>query len=165
MWHTHRITIESEVPVSGEKEKAALIRRAVRETLTVEGVTIPCEVNVLLTNHEGIQEINREQREIDAPTDVLSFPMLELTPGVPPQAGEWEEPDTGLTMLGDMVLNLNRVEDQAEEYGHSQKRELAYLVVHSVLHLLGYDHLDEGAQKAQMRTREDAVMEALSILR
>ena len=70
-----------------------------------------------------------------------------------------------LTMLGDMVLNLNRVEEQAKEYGHSQKRELAYLVVHSVLHLLGYDHLDEGAQKAQMRTREDAVMEALSILR
>ncbi len=162
---THRITVEAEVPVTSLADKAALIRKAVKTALEAEGGTVLCEISVLLTDDTGIQEINREQRGIDAPTDVLSFPMLELTPGTPLHTTEWAEPDTGLTYLGDMVLSLDRIAAQAVEYGHSQQRELAYLTVHSVLHLLGYDHLDEEAQKAQMRGREEAIMALLEIPR
>lgn len=162
MWTSHRITIDAEVPVSGAKDKAALIRKVIKVTLLEEGVLVPCEINVLLTKDEGIQEINLEQRGIDAPTDVLSFPMLELAPGEKPEE-TWKDPGTGLVVLGDMVLNLDRMQEQAKEYGHSMKRELCYLVVHSVLHLLGYDHLDEGEEKAKMRAREEAILETLGI--
>ena len=107
------------------------------------------------------------KRQIDAATDVLSFPMLELTPGTPPDGtGEDElDPETGLCPLGDMVISMEHVAAQAKEYGHSNRRELAYLVVHSVLHLLGYDHLDEGPQKKQMRAREEAILAELGITR
>ena len=124
-------------------------------------------MDVLLTTNEGIREINLEQRQIDAATDVLSFPMLELTPGVPP-TGEGEDeldPETGLCCLGDMVISVERAKEQAAEFGHSIQRELAYLAVHSVLHLLGYDHLDEGPQKARMRAREEAILEGLGVTR
>lgn len=162
MWTSHRITIDAEVPVSGLKDKAALIRKVIKAALSEEGVLVPCEINVLLTQDEGIREINVEQRGIDAPTDVLSFPMLELTPGDKPEEA-WKDPGTGLVALGDMVVNLDRMQEQAKEYGHSMKRELCYLVVHSVLHLLGYDHLDEGEEKAKMRAREEAILETLGI--
>ena len=122
----------------------------------------PCEIDVLLTNDAGIHQINREMRQVDRPTDVLSFPEFELTPGELPTT-EDADPGTGLVPLGDMVLSTERVAAQAKEYGHSNRRELAYLVVHSVLHLLGYDHLDEGAQKAQMREREEAIMAELGL--
>lgn len=89
---------------------------------------------------------------VDRPTDVLSFPMFELSPGEKPRA-EWADPDTGKVFLGDMVISLERANEQAEEYGHSLERELCYLTVHSVLHLLGYDHLDEGPMKRQMREK------------
>ena len=128
---------------------------------------LDCEVDVLLTTDEGIREINLEQREVDAATDVLSFPMLELTPGVPP-TGEGEDeidPETGLCPIGDMVISVERAKAQAAEFGHSVEREIAYLAVHSVLHLLGYDHLDEGPQKAQMRAREEAILEGLGVTR
>ncbi len=162
MWTSHRITIDAEVPVSGLKDKAALIRKVIKAVLSEEGILVPCEINVLLTKDEGIREINVEQRGIDAPTDVLSFPMLELTPGDKPEEA-WKDPGTGLVALGDMVLNLDRMQEQAKEYGHTMKRELCYLVVHSVLHLLGYDHLDEGEEKAKMRAREEAILETLGI--
>ena len=165
MWTTHRMSIETEVAVSGLKAKATLIRKVIRAALEAEGVTIPCEVNILFTDDRGMAEINLEQRGIDAPTDVLSFPMLELSPGQPPQDGAWADPGTGLTPLGDMVLNLDRLAEQARAYGHSDKRELCYLTVHSVLHLLGYDHLDEGAEKARMRSREEAILADLGIPR
>lgn len=162
MWTSHRITIDAEVPVSGLKEKAAQIRKVIKAVLLEEGIASPCEINVLLTDDEGIREINREQREIDAPTDVLSFPMLELSSGDKPDEA-FKDPGTGLIALGDMVLNLDRMKEQAAEFGHSRKRELCYLVVHSVLHLLGYDHLDEGNEKARMREREEAILGTLGI--
>lgn len=165
MWTSHRITVEAEAPVSNQKEKAALIRKAIRAVLEAERVKPPCEVNVLLTDDDGIREINAQQRQIDQETDVLSFPMLELVPGHPLEKGAWADPGTGLTALGDMVLNLNRMQQQAAEYGHSVNRELCYLVVHSTLHLLGYDHLDEGPMKAQMREREEAILSELGINR
>ena len=159
----HYIPITADVPGVSEGQRA-LIRKVIRTALAAEGVDFPCEVDVCVTSDEGIHQINREMRGVDRPTDVLSFPAFDLHPGELP--GE-EDADvaTGLVPLGDMCLSLERVQAQAREYGHSNRRELAYLVVHSVLHLLGYDHLDEGPQKAQMRAREDAIMEELGILR
>lgn len=161
----HDIYMDWELP--GQNPYRPLLTRVITAALEAEGVKIPCSVDVLLTNDEGIREINLEQREIDAATDVLSFPMLELTPGTPPDGtGEDEEdPETGLCPLGDMVISVERAKVQAAEFGHSVERELAYLTVHSVLHLLGYDHLDEGPEKARMRAREEAILEGIGVTR
>ena len=103
-------------------------------------------------------EINRTSRNIDSATDVLSFPMFELAPGeLPADWTEYEDPDTGLVPLGDMCISLERAIAQAKEFGHTTRREVGYLTIHSMLHLLGYDHLDEGPQKRQMRAREEAI--------
>ena len=137
---------------------SSIIRRCVEQTLLSEGVTVPCEINVLITDDVGIQGINQASRNIDKPTDVLSFPMFELEAGNPPE--DWSaylDPETGLCPLGDMCISLKRAKAQAKEFGHSEKREIGYLTIHSMLHLLGYDHLDEGPQKAQMRAREEAI--------
>lgn len=134
------------------------IRRCIRQTLDAEGIRVPCEINVLVTNNSGIQTINRESRNIDAPTDVLSFPMFQLEAGNPPQDWtEYQDPATGLVPLGDMCISLERAQAQAQEFGHSVRREVGYLTIHSMLHLLGYDHLDEGEQKKQMRRQEEAI--------
>ena len=126
---------------------------------------VPCELDVTLTDDAAIHAINREQRGVDRATDVLSFPMNELTPGAfDPDACEWDY-ETERAMLGDMVISLEHVAAQAKEYGHSNRRELAYLVTHSVLHLLGYDHLDEGPMKAQMREHEERIMTLLELER
>ena len=137
---------------------SANIRKCIQETLKAEGVTVPCEINILVTDNAGIQVINRESRKIDAPTDVLSFPMFQLEAGNPPQDwSEYQDPATGLVPLGDMCISLERAVAQAQEFGHSVRREVGYLTIHSMLHLLGYDHLDEGPQKRQMRSREEAI--------
>lgn len=164
MRKTHYIPITADVPGAANDANCALIRRTIRTALAAEGLTAPCEVDVLLTDDGGIHEINRELRQVDRPTDVLSFPEFELTPGQLP-GPEDADPGTGLIPLGDMVLSMERVAAQAREYGHSKRRELSYLVTHSVLHLLGYDHLDEGPMKAQMRAREEAVMALLGLER
>lgn len=163
MRKTHDIPVEADIPGINDGLRA-FIRRVVRTALASEGVTLPCEVDVFVTNDRGIHAINLEQRGVDAPTDVLSFPALELRPGEPPTAAD-ADPGTGLVPLGDMALSYERASAQAKEYGHSNRRELAYLVTHSVLHLLGYDHLDEGPQKALMREHEEAVMEKLGLER
>ena len=160
----HEILMETEV--DGAEPYAELLRRVIPAALEAEGVPFPCEVDVLFTDDEGIQAINREQRDVDRPTDVLSFPMFNLTPGTPPTLDDVEaDPGTGLVPLGDMVLSLERAQAQGAEYGHGPEREAAYLAVHSVLHLLGYDHLDEGPMKAQMRAREEAILNGLGITR
>ncbi|MCI2058041.1 MAG: rRNA maturation RNase YbeY [Oscillibacter sp.] len=161
----HYIPITADVPGASGESNCALIRKTVRTALEAEGVTVPCEVDVLLTGDEGIRAINREMRNIDRPTDVLSFPEFSYTPGCPPVTEDDADPATGLTPLGDMAISMERVAAQAREYGHSKRRELSYLVVHSVLHLLGYDHLDEGPQKAQMRAREEAILAELQLTR
>ena len=136
----------------------SIIRTCINETLKAEGIAVPCEINVLVTNDEGIQTINKASRNIDKPTDVLSFPMFNLTAGAPPQDwSEYIDPGTGLCPLGDMCISLERAVAQAKEYGHSTKREVGYLTIHSMLHLLGYDHMDEGEQKRRMRGREEAI--------
>lgn len=159
----HYIPVTSDVPGVSDSMKS-LVRKAVRTALAAEGVDFPCEIDVSITNDKTIQRINREMREVDRPTDVLSFPSFDLAPGELPGT-EDADPATDLVPLGDMVISLERVRAQAKEYGHSNRRELGYLVVHSVLHLLGYDHLDEGPQKARMREREEAIMAELGIER
>lgn len=165
MAKNHYIPVTEDVEGLANPRTSALIRKAIRTVLELEGVTAPCEVDVLLTNDQGIHQINLDMREVDRPTDVLSFPEFEFTPGEPPLLEDEDlmDPATGLVPLGDMVISVERARAQAKEYGHPTRRELAYLTVHSVLHLLGYDHLDEGPQKAQMRAREDAIMAELGI--
>ena len=159
----HQILIDTEL--EEEISCRELLERVITAALDAEQVKTPCEVDVLLTDDAGIHEINLEQRKIDRPTDVLSFPMFNYEPGNPPTDDADADPATGLTPLGDMVISLERAQAQAEEFGHPLARELSYLAVHSVLHLLGYDHMDDGPQKAQMRAREEAILGALGITR
>ena len=137
---------------------SAYITKCIEATLQQENIQVPCEINVLVTDDKGIHAINQASRGIDRPTDVLSFPMFQLEAGNPPE--NWDEYldiETGLCPLGDMCISLQRATAQAKEFGHSVKREVGYLTIHSVLHLLGYDHLDEGPMKKQMRGREEAI--------
>lgn len=139
-----------------------IIRQCIEAALEAEKIIVPCEINVLITDDSGIRAINKASRDIDKATDVLSFPMFDLQPGTPPQ--DWTDyldAETGLCPLGDMCINLDRAAAQAREFGHSQRREVGYLTIHSILHLLGYDHLDEGPMKKQMRTREEAIASQL----
>ena len=159
----HEISISADVP-GVDDDLRGFLRGVIRAALEAEGVDVPCEVDVLVTNDTGIRRVNLDMRGVDAPTDVLSFPMFDLAPGDKPSLEE-ADPATGLVPLGDMCLSLERAQAQAEEYGHSSRRELAYLAVHSVLHLLGYDHLDEGPMKEQMRGREEAIMDGLGLPR
>ena len=162
----HRIVIRCEGRSLRDFALKQQISKCITAALAHQGVNTPCEINVLVTDDEGIRAINNAYRKIDKATDVLSFPMFELTAGQLPASWEaYKDPDTGLVPLGDMAISLERVKAQAKEYGHSNRRELAYLVVHSVLHLLGYDHLDEGPQKKQMRAREEAILAELGITR
>ena len=158
----HDIIIETEV--DGVEGYADLLRKVVPAALEAEGVDVPCEVNILFTDDEGIHQVNLEMREVDSATDVLSFPMFDLMPGEKPTE-EDADPGTGLVPLGDMCISVERATAQAAEFGHSVEREICYLAVHSVLHLLGYDHMDEGPMKAQMRGREEAILGALGITR
>ena len=160
----HYIPVNSDLPGGASTGNCALIRKVIRTALAAEGVDFPCEVDVLLTDDAGIHTINREMRQVDRATDVLSFPEFDLTPGELPSPQD-ADPGTGLVPLGDMVISLEHVAAQAKEYGHPRRRELAYLVVHSALHLLGYDHLDEGPEKKQMRAREEAILASLGITR
>ena len=136
----------------------SVIRKCIYTTLDAERISVPCEINVLITDDNGIQIVNRESRNLDKPTDVLSFPMFQLEPGNPPTDWlDYQDPASGLVPLGDMCISLERAVAQAQEFGHSTRREVGYLTIHSMLHLLGYDHLDEGPKKKQMRGREEAI--------
>lgn len=142
------------------------IQSCIEAALKVEGVDVPCEINVLVTDDQTIRVINNEYRKIDKATDVLSFPMFELTPGEKPESWEpYLDPETGAVPLGDMAISLEHAKRQAEEYGHSLKREVGYLTIHSVLHLLGYDHVDEGPMKKQMRAREETILAEIELPR
>lgn len=136
----------------------SIIKKCISAVLEAEKIDTRCEINVLVTNDKGIRTINKASRDIDKATDVLSFPMFQFEAGDPP--ADWSEyidPETNMCPLGDMAISLERAIAQAEEYGHSVRREVGYLTIHSMLHLLGYDHLDEGPQKAQMRKREEEI--------
>lgn len=132
-----------------------LIRRCCHAVLELEKFEEPAEISVTFTDNEGIRELNKQYRGIDAPTDVLSFPMGEN--------GEYDTNlETGAKILGDVVISVEKAVEQAEAYGHTLQREIGYLTAHSVLHLLGYDHV-ENMDKVRMREKEEYVMEALGL--
>ena len=162
----HRIVVTFEKPSLGNFAVKNHIKKCILAALRCEGVSAPCEINVFVCGDETIRAINKSSREIDKATDVLSFPMFTLTPGAPPASwGEFEDPGTGLVPLGDMAISLERAAQQAKEFGHSTKREVGYLTIHSILHLLGYDHVDEGPMKRQMRAREEAILADIELSR
>ena len=144
-------------------------RQVIEGVLDMEDCPYETQVNVLLTDNEGIREYNREYRSIDRETDVLSFPNLEFeTPGVYEVKEEQEadcfDPDTGELILGDIIISVDRVAEQAESYGHSQRREFAFLVAHSMLHLSGYDHMESEEAKV-MEAKQEQVLQKLGITR
>ena len=133
-----------------------LIRKACTATLELEGFEKPAEVDVTIVDDESIREINLEQRNLDKSTDVLSFPLGE--------DGVWDQnPSTRAYMLGDIVISAETALRQADLYGHSTQREIAFLTVHSILHLLGYDHVNGGIEQAVMREKEEEVLKALGL--
>lgn len=137
---------------------SSMIKRCINTTLAEQKVNVPCEINVLVTDDAGIRVINNASRNIDKATDVLSFPMFSFDEGnLPDDWDDYVDPETDLCPLGDMAISFQRASEQASEFGHSIQREIGYLTIHSMLHLLGYDHLDEGLQKARMREREELI--------
>lgn len=145
-----------------------LAKEVVTAAIDAEEFPYEAEVNVLLVSKEEIHRINQEQRQVDAPTDVLSFPMIAY-----PAPGDFSlleqdednfNPDTGEALLGDIILCVEKIREQAKEYGHSEKREYAFLILHSMLHLMGYDHMTE-ADAAVMEAKQRAVLEEMKILR
>lgn len=154
----HEVYVSREIKNLGHNNSAALIKKAVNMALKAEEINENCIVSVMLTDDEGIRRVNREFRGIDSATDVLSFPMNELRPGDFDARDCERDMDSGAILLGDMMISIPRCEKQGEEFGHGYDREIMYLTVHSILHLLGYDHVDEGEMKKQMRTREKAIM-------
>lgn len=159
----HKIIFSRADGVNKAYELCGLVRRAIVTALDEEGVYVPCEISVLFTDNEGIREINKEMRDVDSATDVLSFPMYEFRPGDFEVDAEMLDEENCRLPLGDMALSIDKIKEQAADFGHSLSREAAYLTVHSVLHLLGYDHLDEGEMKRQMREREEAIMDVLRL--
>lgn len=137
-----------------------LIKKVVETVLKEEGIIQDLEIYITLTNNEEIHQTNKETRNVDRPTDVLSFPMFERDEIHLLKEINKEEPN----ILGDIIVSIEKVKEQAEEYGHSFERELAYLVTHGMLHLLGYDHMIE-EEKAQMRKREEEILGLLEITR
>lgn len=137
-----------------------LIKKVIETVLKEEKIIRDLEIYVTLTNNNQIHKINLEQRNVDRPTDVLSFPMFEREEVHLLKEKNEEEPD----ILGDIIISIEKVKEQAEEYGHSFERELAYLTTHGMLHLLGYDHMIK-EEKEQMRKREEEILEILNITR
>ncbi len=136
-----------------------LIEKAVRLCVKKEGFPYPCEASVTLTDNEYIKELNLEHRGIDKATDVLSFPIIEYVNGEPQiQPGDID-PDSGQVFLGDIIISVEKAFEQAQSYGHSVERELSYLAVHGVLHLLGYDHETEADEKLMFSLQEDVLNE------
>ncbi len=134
-----------------------LIRASVSESLAYEEFYNNCAVSVTFTDNEGIRALNAEYRDIDRETDVLSFPLTEFDAGEEPPVDEPE------VMLGDIVLSLEKTQAQAEEFGHSFEREAAFLCVHSMLHLLGYDHVNSEEEDAEMRRRQREILERMGL--
>jgi probable rRNA maturation factor len=146
-----------------------LIKRVVEACLDYEACPYETEVNILFTNDEEIQQINQEFRQIDAATDVLSFPSIEYeTPGdftmLEENVVDWFHPETGELLLGDIVISVDRAKLQAMEYGHSLEREIAFLTAHSMFHLMGYDHMEED-ERIRMEEKQKNVLDKLQILR
>ncbi len=158
------INIDYEAEKKLELPFGEIIEEIVRAAMDYESCPYEAEVNVVLTDNPGICQVNREYRNIDSPTDVLSFPMLEYdTPSdfehVEDMFADCFNPETGELMLGDIMISVDKVEEQAEKYGHSPARELAFLTAHSMLHLFGYDHMEE-AERTVMEEKQREILES-----
>ncbi|MCI8294889.1 MAG: rRNA maturation RNase YbeY [Lachnospiraceae bacterium] len=156
------INIDQEAGAPLDLPYQEVIRDIVLASLDYEKCPYEAEVNIILTDDMEICRLNRDYRQIDRPTDVLSFPMLEFEQ--PSDFSHAEEdyadcfnPETGELMLGDIILSVDKIREQAESYGHSQTRELAFLVAHSMLHLCGYDHMEEG-EREEMEERQREIL-------
>lgn len=149
-----------------ESDTARLIRLAAKAAFARFDYPFDGQVTVTITDNEGIRAFNKEFRDIDAPTDVLSFPLNDFYRGVPDaEMGELMDPVTRTVPLGDMIISVERAKEQAADFGHGIARECAYLTVHSMLHLVGYDHVDEGEEKAAMRQKEEEILAVLGLTR
>lgn len=162
-----QIDYETDREIGIEYEELA--KKVVQKVLDMEGCPYDAQVNLVLTDNEEIQRVNTEFREIPAPTDVLSFPMIPFeTPAdyaIVEEDQSYFDLDTDELLLGDIMISVDKVFAQAEEYGHSVTREFCFLVAHSMLHLLGYDHVDEGPEKAAMRQKEEEILSVLGLSR
>lgn len=164
-----QLYLENETDVTFDFEIEKVASDVISKVLEVEKCPYEVEVNVLITDNDGIQEYNRQMRQIDAPTDVLSFPNLDYEkPSVfymePGYEADYTNPETGRIVFGDIILSVDRILSQAEEYGHSIKREFAFLIAHSMYHLCGYDHMTE-EEAAGMEAKQEAVLQQLAITR
>lgn len=163
---TTNISYETDIKLDFDWEDT--INKTVLAALEYEVFPYEAVVEIVLTDNAGIHEINLETRGIDAPTDVLSFPMCEYeAPGDFSEfdkSDEYFHPETGEAMLGDIMISVERVLSQAEEYGHSPRRELAFLVAHSCLHLMGYDHMEED-EREDMEARQEEILQSIGITR
>lgn len=162
------VTVENESGQDFDFPYIQLAEEVVNAAMDAEDFPYEAEVNVLLVTKEEIGRINREQRQIDAPTDVLSFPMIAY-----PAAGDFSRveedgdnfnPDTGEALLGDIILCVDKIKEQAAEYGHSERREYAFLILHSMLHLFGYDHMTE-QEAAVMEQKQRDILDHMQIWR
>ena len=163
------INFEKEVNTNFDFDCEALAKNVITFTIDHEEFPYEAEVNLTLVDNEEIHTINREYRNIDRPTDVLSFPMLSYE-----AAGDFSKlednyddnfnPDTGEILLGDIVISVDKVAEQADSYGHSQKREYAFLIVHSILHLFGYDHMTP-EEAAVMEAKQSQILDEMNITR
>ena len=164
---TVTIERESDIPLPFSEQEVA--EAVISETLDYEDCPYEVQVNIILTNNDEIQQINLEQRGIDAATDVLSFPMIEYA--YPSDFTVLEadgmdnfDPDSGELILGDIVISVDKVLEQAEKYNHAVKREYAFLIAHSMLHLFGYDHMDE-LERETMEHKQEEILNRLNITR
>ena len=164
---TVTIERESDIPLPFSEQEVA--EAVISETLDYEDCPYEVQVNIILTSNEEIQQINLEQRGVDAPTDVLSFPMVEYaypSDFTVLEAGGIDsfDPETGELILGDIVISVDKVIEQAEKYNHGVLREYAFLITHSMLHLFGYDHMDD-VERENMELKQEEILSRLNIMR
>ncbi|MBQ8816027.1 MAG: rRNA maturation RNase YbeY [Lachnospiraceae bacterium] len=160
---------EEETPFEVDFDAAAVADAVIGQVADMEEVPYEFDIYVTMVSDEDIHEINKEQRNIDRPTDVLSFPNLDFeVPGdfslVEENEANYFDPESGMLIMGDIVISVDKVYEQALEYGHSRKREFAFLIAHSMLHLCGYDHM-EPEEAAVMEAKQKIALEALGITR
>ncbi len=161
--------VENETEVQFDFDIKEILDKLMGEVLKIEACPYEAQVNMLITDNEGIREYNRQYRKIDASTDVLSFPMISFETEsdfgvVESQEADCFDPESGELILGDIIISAQKVKEQAEKFGHSEKREMAFLIAHSLLHLCGYDHMTEEEAEI-MEKKQENVLELLGITR
>lgn len=161
--------VENETDTYFEFNEKQIVEMLMDEVLTMENCLYEAQVNLLITDNEGIREFNREHRNIDKATDVLSFPMIEFDNAgdfsvVENHEADYFDPETGELLLGDIIVSIDKIIEQAEEFGHSIKREFAFLITHSLLHLCGYDHMED-EERMIMEKKQNKILDKVGITR